>query len=162
MDTSLAEHYNDDETGETLGNDESGFHALNGNGKGFEGQCFHCGQYGHRVAECRQKDIEMMKGKGKNRGFGERKNPPQQQMLCGKGKSGNGNDWTWNDLWTNSRKGELGVHTVEAQSAWQSGDGTTLFGLEVRTTTIEEAQNKESLCRMKKVQWVKIDATTLD
>ena len=39
----------------------------------------------------------MMKGKGKNRGFGEEKNPPQQQMLYGKDESGSGNYWTWND-----------------------------------------------------------------
>ena len=34
METSLAEHHNDDETGETLGNDESDLHALRGKGKG--------------------------------------------------------------------------------------------------------------------------------
>ena len=40
-------------------------------------------------------------------------------------------------------KGESGVHSFEEQYAWLSGDGTTLFGLEVRTPIIEEAQNKE-------------------
>ena len=82
MDTSFAEHYNDDETGETLGNDESDLHVLKGNGKGkgFKGQCFHCGQFGHRVAECRKKDFQMMKGKG-IKGFGKGKNPPQQQIM---------------------------------------------------------------------------------
>ena len=34
MDTSLAENYNDDETGEILDNDESDLHALKGKGKG--------------------------------------------------------------------------------------------------------------------------------
>ena len=34
VETSLAEHYNHDETGETLDNDESGLHALKGKGKG--------------------------------------------------------------------------------------------------------------------------------
>ena len=63
-------------------------------------------------------------------------------MLNGKGKSGYGNDWTWNDLWANSWKGKSGVHSVEEHCAWQSGDGTTLFGLEVRTPTMEEAHNK--------------------
>ena len=61
MDTSLAEHSNEEESGETLGNDESDLHAVKGKGKGFKGQCFHCGQHGHRVAECRKKDIDMMK-----------------------------------------------------------------------------------------------------
>ena len=53
-------------TGETLGNDESDLHALKGKGKGdvFQGQCYHCGQHRHRVAECRKKNIEMMTGKG--------------------------------------------------------------------------------------------------
>ena len=100
MDTSLAEHCNGDETGETSGNVESDLHALKGKskGKGFKGQCFHCGQYGHRVAECRKNDIDMMTGNnGKNKGFGKGKNPPQHQMLYGIGSSGYGNDWTWND-----------------------------------------------------------------
>ena len=39
-----AEHYNEEATAETLGNDESDLHALKGKGKGkgkgFEGQCF--------------------------------------------------------------------------------------------------------------------------
>ena len=75
---------------ETLGNDESDLHALKGKnkGKGFKEQCYHCGQYGHRVVECTKKDIDMMKGKGKNKAFGREKNPPQQQMLDGKGKGG--------------------------------------------------------------------------
>ena len=34
MDTSVAEHYNDDETGEMLDNDGSDLHALKGKGKG--------------------------------------------------------------------------------------------------------------------------------
>ena len=144
MDRSLAEHYNGDETGETSGNDESDLHALKGKGKGkgFKGQCFHCGQYGHRVAECRKKDIDMMTRNGKNKGFGKGKNPPQQQMLFGIGTSGYGNDWTWNDPGANSWKGKSVVHSVEEQYGWQSGDGTTLFGLEVRTPTIEKVQNK--------------------
>ena len=84
--------------------------------------------------------MEMIKGNGKNKwSFGKGKNPPQQQMLYGEGKSGYGNVWTWNDTWTNSWKGESGVHSFEEHYAWLSGDGTTLFGLEVRTPTIEEA-----------------------
>ena len=51
MDRSLAEHYNEEESGQTLGNGESDLHALKGKvkgkGRGFKGQCFHCGQYGH-------------------------------------------------------------------------------------------------------------------
>ena len=85
--------------------------------KGFKGQSYHRGQYGHRVDECRKKDIDIMKVKGKNKWFGRGKNPPQQQMLYGKCKGGNGDDWTWNDLWANSWKGESGVHSVEEQYA---------------------------------------------
>ena len=66
MDTSLAEHSNEEESGETLGNDESDLHAVKG--KGFKEQCFHCGQYGHRVAECRKKDIDMMKERERTKG----------------------------------------------------------------------------------------------
>ena len=28
-------------------------------GKGFRGNCYHCGQYGHRLNQCRIKDMEM-------------------------------------------------------------------------------------------------------
>ena len=38
-------------------------------GKGkFDGQCHHCGTYGHRIADCWKKDAEMAKGKGKSKG----------------------------------------------------------------------------------------------
>ena len=38
-------------------------------GKGaFQGECYHCGAYGHRVSECHKKTAEM-KGKGKGQGF---------------------------------------------------------------------------------------------
>ena len=108
--------------------------------------------------ECREKDIEMMNGKGKHKGFGKGKNPPQQQMLYGKGKSGYGNCWTWDDPWTNSWKGKSEVHSVEEQYARQSGDGT----LEVRTPTIEEAQNKGETLQSEHVQCVKVDRPTSD
>ena len=55
-----------------------------------------------------------------------------------------------------------GAHSVEAQDAWQFGDGSTLFGLEVRTPTIEEAQNMEENVRSAKFQSVKVDTPTLD
>ena len=43
MDTSLAEHSNEEDSGETCGNDESDLHAVKGKGTGFKEQCFHCG-----------------------------------------------------------------------------------------------------------------------
>ena len=57
---------------------------------------------------------------------------------------------------------EWGVRFVEEQYAWQSGDGTTLFGLEVRTPTIQEAQNKRETVQSERVQCVKVDTSTLD
>ena len=36
-----------------------------GRGKGFKGQCIHCGTFGHCVSECPQKDAEMAKARGK-------------------------------------------------------------------------------------------------
>ena len=68
MDSSLPEHSNEEESGETLGNDECDLHAIKCKGKGFKEQCFHCGQYGHRVAECRKKDIDMMKERERTKG----------------------------------------------------------------------------------------------
>ena len=111
------------------------------------------------MVECPKKDIDMMKEKGKNKAFGRGKNPPQQQMLDGKCVSGYGNEWTWNGPWDASWKGESGVHYVVEQCAWQSGDGTTLFGLEVRTSTIEEAQNKVGALLSESVQCGKTSYT---
>ena len=34
-------------------------------GKGFQGNCFHCGVWVHRLNECRKKTADMEKGKGK-------------------------------------------------------------------------------------------------
>ena len=39
------------------------------------------------MGECRKKDIAMMKAKGKNKGFGKGKKPPQQ-VLYGTCKEG--------------------------------------------------------------------------
>ena len=104
----------------------------------------------------------MIKERGENKGFGKEKNPPQQQMLYGKDESGNGNYWTWNDPWTKSLDRNSGVHSVLEPYAWQFGDGTTLFGLEVRTPTIEEAQNMRETVRSGKVHSVKVDTPALD
>ena len=41
------------------------------------------------------------------------------------------------------------------QYTWQSGDGTTLFGLEVRTPTVEEAQDLGEPLQSENVQCVK-------
>ena len=38
-----------------------------GGGK-FEGNCHHCGVFGHRIAECWKKDQDVAKGKGKGKG----------------------------------------------------------------------------------------------
>ena len=51
--------------------------ALKGERKGFKAQCFHCGQHGHRLSAYQKKDADIMKGKGKMKGFSEGKNPPQ-------------------------------------------------------------------------------------
>ena len=55
-----------------------------------------------------------------------------------------------------------GVHSVLEPYAWQFGDGTTLFGLEVRTPTIEEVQNMRKTVRSGKVHSVKGDISALD
>ena len=74
-DTGLVEYNKDDDTGETLGN-ESDLHVLKGNGKGkcCEERYSHCGRYGHRVVECRKKDIKMIQWRRKKR-VRQRKEP---------------------------------------------------------------------------------------
>ena len=69
--------------------------ALKGERKGFKAQCFHCGQHGHRLSAYQKKDADMMKGKGKMKGFSEGKNPPQQRQQYGKGKG-----WYWSESWS--------------------------------------------------------------
>ena len=65
MDTSLAETHYDEESGAPQDNEDPELNALKGKGQGFKRQCFHCGQYGHKLSEYRKKDADMMKGKGK-------------------------------------------------------------------------------------------------
>ena len=95
MDTSLAETHYNEESGVAQDIEDPELNALKGKGKGFKGQCFHCGQYGHRLSECRKKDTDMMKGKGKSKGFSKGKTPPQQQQQYGKGKG-----WYWSEPWS--------------------------------------------------------------
>ena len=58
MDTSLAETHYNEESGAPQDNEDP---ELKGKGKGFKGQCFHCGQYGHRLSECQKKDADIAK-----------------------------------------------------------------------------------------------------
>ena len=52
-------------------------------------------EHGHRLSACQKKDADMMKGKGKMKGFSEGKNPPQQRQQYGKGKG-----WYWSESWS--------------------------------------------------------------
>ena len=90
----------------------------------------------------------MLKGKEKKKGFGKGKNPPQQQTLYRKGKSGYGNDWTWNDPWT---LGKVNQESIPLRNSVRGSLEMELlcFGLEVRTSTMEEPQNKGKTCRVK-------------
>ena len=123
MDTSLAETHYNEESGAPQDNEDPELNAFKGKGKGFKGQCFHCGQYGHRLSECRKKDADS---KGKTKGFSKGKNPPQQQQQYGKGKG-----WYWSEPWSEPWKGRSGVHAVE-EYGWSqgTGDNTVLFELD--------------------------------
>ena len=63
-----------------------------GNGKGFSGNCNHCGKYGHRMAECRIKDEEMQKYRAEK--GGTKGNPwgGKGQFQGGWGKGGEKED----------------------------------------------------------------------
>ena len=67
-----------------------------GGGKGkFDGTCYHCGMYGHRIGQCWKKDKEVEKGKSKGKGdpfamFGGGKNGYGCGNSKGKGKSEGG------------------------------------------------------------------------
>ena len=76
MDTNIAETHNE-QSGAPQDNEDPALNASKGKEKGFKGQCFYCGQYGHRLFECRKKDADMMNGKRKSKGFSKGKNPPQ-------------------------------------------------------------------------------------
>ena len=73
-----------------------------------------------------------------------------------------GTEMTWNDLWVSSWKGKSGVRSVEEQHAWQSGDDTTLFEMEVWTPPCEEAQNKGETVQSEKVECVKTETSVFD
>jgi len=89
-------------------------------GKYFEGECSHCGKYGHRLRDCWVKDKEMeeyrgSKGGGKGNGGGK-----------GKGQGGKGDSWPgkggWKGGWSNWQKG-----------GWQpkgKGKGKSAYSLE--------------------------------
>ena len=57
---------------------------------GFQGTCHYCGIYGHRINECRKKDADVAKGKGKSQGapWDLGWTPPNKGK--GKGKKGAG------------------------------------------------------------------------
>ena len=90
MDTSLAETHYNEESGAAQDIEDPELNALKGKGKGFKGQCFHCGQYGHRLSECRKKDADMMKGKGKSKGFSKGKTHRNSSNSTVKAKVGTG------------------------------------------------------------------------
>ena len=95
MDTRFAETHFSEASGAPPDNENPELSAKKGKREGFKGQCFHCGQHGHRLSACQKKDADMMKGKGKIKGFSEGKNPPQQRQQYGKGKG-----WYWSESWS--------------------------------------------------------------
>ena len=88
MDTGFAEKYTGDELQELHEDRDFDLNATKGKGKGFQGQCCHCGQYGHRVAECSREDADTMKEKGKSKEFGKWKNTEKARAVLHGSDSG--------------------------------------------------------------------------
>ena len=108
-----------------------------GKGKGkFQGNCHHCGKYGHRVNECWAKDQEM-KGKGKGQGAGNQKGEYQKGGYGGwngKGQSKGAQAWKGGMYWFDSPQQQQPhqqqqsqwqpqQQSQQQQSQWQSNSG---------------------------------------
>ena len=80
-------------------------------GKGFNGTCHHCGEFGHRLNECRKKDAEMSKGKGKG-GKGD------PFALFGKGNFGGSKGY-----FGGKGKGKFGGKSYDGEKGYGGGKG---------------------------------------
>ena len=82
-----------------MGSDPKGGKGKEGKG-GFQGNCLHCGAWGHRLNECRKKDADVAKGKGKAQGstWDLGWNSPDKGK--GKGKKG-----SWKGAWGKGGEG---------------------------------------------------------
>ena len=98
-----------------------------GNGKQgskgkFEGNCHYCGTYGHRISECRKKDMDM---KGKGKGYDLAQGPGWPPSVPNKGK-GKGNKGMWGPAKGSYGKGGKGIYGFEDD--WTEGGSGYQFG----------------------------------
>ena len=90
----------------------------------FQGECYHCRAYGHRVSECHKKTAEM-KGKGKGKSFPPLPGWEMPSPYKGKGK---GNKGSWNPgkgAWGKGGKGAYGL-----EDDWSEGYSGYAYGHE--------------------------------
>ena len=83
-----------------------------GNSNKFDGECGHCGKYGHRVRECWVRDKEMEairngKGGGDGKGFGK----------------GNGKGYGWNDYQSKGNGKGYGGNNGYKGGGYKGGNG---------------------------------------
>ena len=97
-----AEQWTGDEIVEPREDDEFCLNALKGKGKGFKGQCFSLCAFGHRVADCRRKAINVRKGRRSTRGLSQQIIRHRNKCRTEKVKGRCGNSWTWSDPWSAS------------------------------------------------------------
>ena len=102
-----------------------------GNKEQFQGNCSHCGKWGHRLNECRIKDREMeqwRKGKSTGKGF--------QSTGKGGGYQGKGH----NNHWNNSGKGNAtgygkgGTNYMNSNSEWANSSAATSWAFSLQKT----------------------------
>ena len=134
----------------------------NGKGKGgggrFEGNCSHCGLYGHRMNQCWKKDEEMNawraqqgKGDGKGKGKSQGKGWGQQFKPKGKGKGGYGlNLWDFYDNYGGAHQ-----NTGNPQGQSDSGSAWNLHMLRASPPPGLEVQNSFEILAMNEVMEIK-------
>ena len=78
---------------------------------GFPGKCHHCGQFGHKISECRKKDEEVAKKGGKGKG----KNSWEYSAV-------KGNTYSWSPWWQGESPGK--GWSQKGGHSWTSGKST--------------------------------------
>jgi len=107
-----------------------------GSGK-FEGNCSHCGKYGHRQRECWEKDRIMNewrqsqgKGGSKGQGKGDKGGKGWWDRVTGGGKGGWNGSGGWNNGGWNNKGGNGGYNNAKGYSKGKDGRGKGAYSLE--------------------------------
>ena len=116
--------------GKGPGKGNKSFNPIGGKGKegkrGFQGKCLYCGVWGHRLNECRKKDADVAKGKGKAQGSMSDLGWKFPGLNKGKGEGKKG---SWNGGKGSLGNGGKGAYSMEDD--WSAGYSGYSFDIPV-------------------------------